>query len=247
MLRYKALIEYDGTAYYGFQRQIKEQHTIQGELEKAIARLTQQPINVIGAGRTDSGVHALGQVISFDLDWRHDIEALQRAINANLPADIVILQLNQVSPTFHPRFDARRRSYAYHIFNAAVRSPVRRFQSWHVRHPLDVGKMNQAASVLLGRHDFGTFGQPPVGENRVRELFRAEWIREREFLVFHIEANAFLYRMVRSLVGSMKLVGEGSWTVEDFVAAFRSCDRSRSGTAAPPQGLYLVSVTYGNP
>ncbi|MEJ2749925.1 MAG: tRNA pseudouridine synthase A [Anaerolineae bacterium] len=180
------------------------------------------------------------------MTWRHGVEALQRAINANLPADIVILQLDQASPTFHPRFDARRRSYAYHIFNAPVRSPVRRFQSWHVRHPLNVDRMNQAASVLLGQHDFGTFGQPPVGENRVRELFRAEWVRDRDLLIFYVEANAFLYRMVRSLVGSMKLVGDGSWTVEDFVAAFRSCDRSRSGTAAPPQGLYLTSVTYGD-
>lgn len=246
MPRYKALVEYDGTAYYGFQRQIEAHPTIQGELEKAITHLTQQPINVIGAGRTDSGVHALGQVISFDLEWRHGVEALQRAINANLPADIAILQLNQALPTFHPRFDARRRSYAYHIFNAAVRSPVRRFQSWHVRQSLNVDKMNQAASILLGRHDFGTFGQPPIGENRVRELFRAEWVRDRDLLIFYIEANAFLYRMVRSLVGSMKLVGDDSWTVEDFVAAFRSCDRSRSGTAAPPQGLYLVSVTYGD-
>lgn len=246
MPRFRALIEYDGTAYYGFQRQIEAHPTIQGELEKAITHLAQQPINVIGAGRTDSGVHALGQVISFDLEWRHGVKALQQAINANLPADIAILQLNQTSPTFHPRFDARRRSYAYHIFNAAVRSPVRRFQSWHVRQPLNVDKMNQAASILLGQHDFGTFGQPPVGENRVRELFRAEWVRDRDLLIFYIEANAFLYRMVRSLVGSMKLVGDDSWTVEDFVAAFRSCDRSRSGTAAPPQGLYLVSVTYGD-
>ena len=246
MPRYQALIEYDGTVYYGFQRQIQTQPTIQGELEKAISHLAQQPINIIGAGRTDSGVHALGQGISFDLEWRHGVEALQRAINANLPTDIVILQLNQASSTFHPRFDARRRSYAYHIFNAAVRSPVRRFQSWHVCHPLNVGMMNQAASHLLGRHDFGTFGQPPVGDNRVRELFKAQWEQDREFLVFYVEANAFLYRMVRSLVGSMKLVGDDSWTVEDFVAAFRSCDRSRSGMTAPPQGLYLVSVTYGD-
>ena len=246
MPRYRALIEYDGTAYYGFQRQRPEHPTIQGTLEEAIRQLAQQPVTVTGAGRTDSGVHALGQVISFDINWRHGLEALQRAINANLPADIVILQLNQASPTFHPRFDARRRSYAYHIYNAVVRSPVRRFHSWHVRRSLDVDKMNQAASYLLGQHDFGTFGQPPVGENRVRELFRAEWKRDKDLLVFHIEANAFLYRMVRSLVGSMKLVGDDSWTVEDFVAAFRSCDRSQSGTVAPPQGLYLVSVTYGD-
>lgn len=246
MPRYRALIEYDGTGYFGFQRQREEHPSIQGELEKALSYLAQQPVSVTGAGRTDSGVHALGQVISFDLEWRHGLEALQRAINANLPADIVILQLNQASPTFHPRFDARRRSYVYRIYNAAVRSPVRRFQSWHVRHPLNVEKMNQAASVLLGRHDFGTFGQPPVGENRVRQVFRAEWERDRDWLLFHIEANAFLYRMVRSLVGSMKMVGDDSWTVEDFVAAFRSCDRGRSGTVAPPQGLYLVSVIYGD-
>ena len=246
MLRYRALVEYDGTAYYGFQRQIQTQPTIQGELEKAITHLAQQPIGIIGAGRTDSGVHALGQVISFDLEWRHGVESLQNAINANLPADIVILQLNQVSSTFHPRFDARRRSYAYYIYNEVVRSPVRRFHSWHVRHPLNMDKMNQAATHLLGWHDFGTFGQPPVGDNRVRELFKAQWEQDKEFLVFHVEANAFLYRMVRSLVGSMKLVGEDSWTVEDFVVAFRSSDRSRSGMAAPSQGLYLVSVTYGD-
>ncbi len=246
MLRYRAIIEYDGTEYYGFQRQRDTQPTVQGELEKAITHLAQQTSSVLGAGRTDSGVHALGQVISFDLDWSHGINALQRAINANLPADIVILQLEQASLTFHPRYDAQRRSYAYHIFNAMVRSPVRRFRSWHVRQPLDVEKMNQAARYLLGRHDFGTFGQPPQGENRVRELFQAEWQQDREFLLFTIEANAFLYRMVRSLVGSLKLVGDGSWTVEDFVAAFRSCDRSRSGSVAPPQGLYLKSVTYGD-
>jgi tRNA pseudouridine38-40 synthase len=246
LLRYRALIEYDGTDYYGFQRQRETHPSVQGELEKAITHLAQQPSSVIGAGRTDSGVHALGQVISFDLDWPHGTNALQRAINANLPADIVILQLEQASPTFHPRYDARRRSYVYHIFNAAVRSPVRRFRSWHVRQPLNVDKMNQAARHLLGQHDFATFGQPPQGENRVREVFQAEWQRDREFLLFTIEANAFLYRMVRSLVGSLKLVGDGSWTVEDFVAAFRSCDRSQSGTVAPPQGLYLKSVTYGD-
>ena len=244
MRRYKALIEYDGTAYFGFQRQRQEHSTIQGELENALNNLAQQPITILGAGRTDSGVHAIGQTISFDLDWQHDLKALQRAINANLPADIVVLQLNQVSSTFHPRFDARSRAYTYRIYNGPVRKPIRRLYSWHVRQPLDVGKMNQAAQQLLGRHDFATFGQPPQGENTEREVFLARWRRDDEFVLFDIEANAFLYRMVRSLVGSLKLVGDGAWTVEDFGRAFRSCKRSLSGMVAPPQGLCLVSVTY---
>ncbi len=244
MPRYKALIEYDGTAYFGFQRQRQEHPTIQGEIETALNNLAHQPITILGAGRTDSGVHASGQTISFDVDWRHGSEALQRAINANLPADIVVLQLNQVSSTFHPRFDAKRRGYTYRIYNGPVRSPIRRFTSWHVRQSLEVDKMNQAAQQLLGWHDFATFGQPPQGENTEREIFQAQWRREDEFVLFDIEANAFLYRMVRSLVGSLKLVGDGAWTVEDFGRAFRSCDRSQSGMVAPPQGLCLVSVIY---
>jgi tRNA pseudouridine38-40 synthase len=244
LARFKALIEYDGTAYYGFQRQREGQPTIQGEIEKALTHITRQPTTLIGAGRTDSGVHATGQVISFDASWKHDTDALQRAINANLPADIVVLQLNQVPSTFHPRFDARRRSYTYRILNRPVRSPVNRLYSWYVRQPLDVNSMNQAAYHLLGWHDFATFGQPPQGDNTRREVFQAEWYRDNEFICFDIQANAFLQRMVRSLVGSLKCVGDGTWTVEDFVSAFRSCDRSQSGTVAPPQGLYLVSVTY---
>lgn len=245
MPRYAALVEYDGAAYYGFQRQREGQPTIQAELESALSRVVQRHVSITGAGRTDSGVHALGQVISFNVEWHHGNEALQRALNANLPDDIAILQLNQVSSTFHPRFDARRRVYAYRIYNAAVRSPLRRLRSWHVSRPLDAERMNQAAQSLIGIQDFATFGQPPQGENSVRQVFAAGWQRQEDaLLVFFIEANAFLYRMVRSVVGSLKLVGEGTWTVEDFVAALQSCDRSRSGTAAPPQGLYLVSVTY---
>ncbi len=244
MPRYRALVEYDGVAYYGFQRQRSEQPTIQGELERALQQVTQQVVGVTGAGRTDSGVHALGQVVSFAVEWRYETAVLQRAINANLPDDIVVLQLIETAPTFHPRFAARRRAYLYRIYQSAVRSPLYRQQSWFVSSPLDVGKMNQAAQHLLGVKDFATFGQPPQGENTVRELFVAEWQQQPPFLTFCIEANAFLYRMVRSLVGSMKLVGDGSWSVEDFVAAFEARDRSRAGSVAPPQGLYLLSVTY---
>jgi tRNA pseudouridine38-40 synthase len=243
-LRYRALVEYDGAAYHGFQRQREGEPTIQAALEEALEALFGRFLPVTGAGRTDSGVHALGQIITFVADWPHGLAALQRALNANLPADIAILQLEGSSPTFHPRFDARRRSYEYHIYNAPVRSPIRRATSWYVRRPLAIERMNEAAARLLGRHDFATFGQPPQGENSVREVYRAGWEPRVGLLVFSIEANAFLYRMVRSVVGSLKLVGDGTWTVDEFVAAFQACDRSRCGTVAPPHGLYLVSVLY---
>lgn len=243
MPRYKALVAYDGTAYNGFQRQL-DQPTIQGELEQAIHKIFRRPVTVIGAGRTDSGVHALGQVVAFDLDWPHGEAALLRALNANLPDDIGIQELTEAPPDFHPRFDARRRAYVYNIYNYKVPHPLFRHQSWHVIRPLALERMNEAAVTILGEHDFATFGQPPQGENTVRYVFSAEWHQKDSFHTFTIEANAFLYRMVRSLVGSMKLVGEGSWTVEAFVTALAAKDRSQAGQTAPPQGLFLQSVTY---
>lgn len=242
--RFRALIEYDGTHYFGFQRQRAEQVTIQGVLETTLAAIAGVPVPTVAAGRTDSGVHASGQVVCFDLVWRHDLAALQRALNVKLPADIVIKQLDVTHPHFHPRFDARRRAYRYQIYNQPVRSPARRLYSWHVSQPLDLNQMNAAAVHLIGAHDFATFGQPPQGTNSVREVFQAEWRRETELLTFTIEANAFLYRMVRSLVGSLKLVGEGKWTVAAFVTALHGCDRKYITTVAPPNGLFLVSVTY---
>jgi tRNA pseudouridine38-40 synthase len=169
---------------------------------------------------------------------------LQQALNAYLPADIAVLNLEQCEAGFHPRFDARRRAYEYIIYNAAVRSPIGRQYAWHVKRPLDEYKMNQAAQALVGVQDFATFGQPPQGKNTVRELFTAVCRRDGKQVSIFIEANAFLQRMVRSIAGSLKLVGEGSWSVEQFVTALEARDRSRCGTVAPPHGLYLVSVTY---
>lgn len=243
MPRYKALIAYDGTAYNGFQRQL-DQPTIQAELEQALYTIARQPVTVIGAGRTDSGVHALGQVVAFDLDWTHGADALQRALNANLPDDISILELAEAASSFHPRFDARRRSYLYNIYNQAVPHPLYRRQSWHIIRPLDLARMNDAAETIIGEHDFATFGQPPQGENTVRHVFSAQWQRREPYLAFTIEANAFLYRMVRSLVGTMVLVGDSSWTPEAFVEALEARDRSQAGQTAPPQALFLQSVTY---
>lgn len=241
--RYRALVEYDGAPFCGFQRQL-EHPSIQGELEQAILAVTGQIVTVLGAGRTDSGVHALGQVIAFDVSWEHGPDTLLRALNANLPREIAVNQLVVTDEGFHPRYDAKRRAYEYHVYNQPVRSPLRHQRSWHVARPLDMVRMNRAAQALIGLHDFATFGQPPTGHNTVREIFRAHWDRQDDLLVFYIEANAFLFRMVRSLVGTMKEVGEGSWTVNAFEDALLACDRQRTGQTAPPQGLFLVSVKY---
>lgn len=243
---FAALIAYDGTEYHGFQRQVETQPTIQSTIENVLSGLAHQPVTLLGSGRTDKGVHAVGQVITFSLAWQHSGEDLRRALNANLPEDIAILQLKQVPSSFHPRFDALRRAYVYDIYNGPTRHPLKRRFSWHVARPLDEGKMNRAAQALLGVHNFATFGQPPQGSNTVRELFVAEWTRSERDLQFRIEANAFLYRMVRSIAGSLKLVGEGTWTIEEFVRAFKAENRAECGTVAPPQGLHLVSITYEN-
>jgi tRNA pseudouridine38-40 synthase len=244
--RFRAVIEYDGTRYYGFQRQRAGAPSIQAELERAIAQVTGSPSRVVGAGRTDTGVHALGQVVSFTNDWpdRHGVDALLRALNANLPADIAVTELAVATPQFHPRFDARQRTYEYRILNTPRRRPLWRERAWHVSQALDEARMNEAAAMVVGEHDFATFGRPPVGENTVRTVYRADWQREGEWLTFTVSATAFLQRMVRSLVGTMKVVGEGAWTPGDFREAFEARERRRSAAVAPPHGLYLVAVEY---
>ena len=244
MQRYKALIAYDGTNFEGFQRQRPSHRTVQAEVEQALKLILGESISVAGAGRTDSGVHATGQVISFMTVWHHSDQALQNALNAKLPSEIVILKIEQIQAEFHPRFDARKRTYEYLILNTAVRQPLYRHRAWWVKRPLRLETMNEAAAHLLGEHNFSTFGQPPQGHNTVRHIFQAEWTLREPFLLFTIQANAFLYRMVRSIVGSLKLVGENAWSIETFVDAFQQQERSSCGPVAPPQGVYLISVEY---
>lgn len=247
-VRYRARVAYDGAAYAGFQRQREGQPTVQSTIEAALQTITHRPVTIIGAGRTDSGVHATGQVIAFDLpDWRHGADTLQRALNASLPEDIAASEVAFAAETFHPRYDAQRRRYAYRIWNAPLRAPLERRYSWHVATPLALAKLVDAAACLLGRHDFATFGRPPQGENSVRDVFVSEWERDGEMLIYHIEANAFLYRMVRSVVGTLCEVGHGRRTVAGFKAALEAADRTQAGQTAPPQGLCLRSVTYRRP
>ncbi len=238
------MVEYDGTDFCGFQRQAQGERTVQETLESAIYSVTGQVVTVIGAGRTDAGVHARGQVIAFDVAWRHDQDALRRALNANLPPDVAVRNIEGVPRGFHPRFDAKRRTYQYTINNQIDSSPLLRRRTWHRCRPLDLPSMQEASNLLVGEHDFATFGRPPVGENSKRQVYRADWQRDGALLSFTIEANAFLQRMVRSLVGSLCLVGEGRWSVSSFAEVFAAADRALAGPTAPPQGLCLLGVAY---
>lgn len=250
--RYRATIAYDGTGYHGFQRQTNASPTIQGALEAALERITRQRVGVIGAGRTDAGVHATGQVIAFDLTWKHAPGDLKNALNATLPDEIAVWQLQEAGPEFHPRFDATSRMYRYRLWQAPLQDPLGRHRQWHVREPLDTMAIQRAVDHLQGEHDFASFGTPPQGPGREtrRTVYRAAWsareARQHEACVheFTVEANAFLYRMVRSLVGTLREVGAGRISPAAFGDILAAADRARSGPTAPPHGLTLVGVKY---
>ncbi len=246
-MRYRATVAYDGTAYLGFQRQAGDAPTIQLALERAIGAVTNQPVTVIGAGRTDMGVHALGQVIAFDVEWRHSDDDLLRAINASLPDDIALQDIAQ-QPGFHPRFDAHSRVYVYQLIQSPHRQPLLRYRAWHVHSPLDGEGMQRAADLLVGRHDFAAFGRPPQGVNTVRTVFQSRWTCEPvtygTMWTYRIEADAFLQHMVRRIVGTLVDVGRGAMTLADFETVLRSANLAESGILAPPHGLTLVEVKY---
>ena len=246
-MRVRAVVAYDGTDYGGFQRQVNAP-TVQAALEAALAQVTQETITILAAGRTDAGVHAAGQVVAFDTGWRHAVSDLHRALNAVLPVDVAVLEVENAAADFHPRYDARSRRYRYSLHNAPVRWPLNHRYSLHVAVPLDVAAMQRAAQHLVGEQDFATFGRPPQRSKRngvtVRRVLMAEWSKKSAWLTFDIEANAFLYRMVRSIVGTLLQVGRGRMSVEEFVAVLAACDRSLAGPTAPPHGLCLMEVKY---
>jgi tRNA pseudouridine38-40 synthase len=246
MTRYRATLAYDGTAYQGFQRQADGVPTIQGAVEHAIARVTSCEVSMIGAGRTDAGVHATGQVIAFEVVWKHGVDDLFRAINAVLPDDIALQDIAALaeSSTFHPRFDAVSRLYRYDIIQSAVHQPTERLYAWRIRPPLDVEALQQAAAMLVGERDFGAFGNPPKGDNTVRRVTRSEWTTDNRRLHYFIEANAFLQHMVRRIVGHLVDVGRTTRTLDEFQAVIAGAQIVPNWTIAPPQGLFLVKVDY---
>ncbi len=242
--RYRATVEYDGTDFLGYQIQAKGR-TVQGEIEKSLAQVTQTAIRIDGAGRTDAGVHATGQVVAFNANWQHPLEDLHRALNATLPHDIVVSKLTITDPAFHPRFGAISRSYEYKIINQPWPNVLLRRYAFHVKKKLDVGAMNQAGQCLLGQQDFASFGKPPQGVNTVRNITQAEWrVADNNELIFYITANAFLYRMVRTIVGTLVQVGLGQLLPDDVDRILEAKDLTQSAPPAPAHGLCLVNVTY---
>lgn len=240
----RALAEYDGAGYLGFQVQ-RDAPTVQGVLEQALQRLTGQATRIRYAGRTDAGVHASGQVIAAQVRWRHSLNDLERAWNAVLPADVAIRDLKLTDdPSFHPRYSAQSRVYRYTVWTEPQRSPLHRRYAHHEPRPLDVAAMNQAASILVGSHDFASFGQPTQGEVTVRRVDSAVWWQDGPLLTFEIEANAFLRRMVRTIVATLLEVGNGRRSVADVSAILAARERSKAAPPAPACGLCLVAVKY---
>jgi tRNA pseudouridine38-40 synthase len=203
-------------------------------------------LSILAAGRTDSGVHAEGQVIVFDTLWKHTLAELCNGLNAFLPDQIAVIEVEQVSDDFHPRYDALRRHYQYTIYQAAVRNPLVSRFSLHYTRNLDMQAMQAAADYVVGRYDFSAFGSPPQGKNAVREVYLAQWSFEDPMLLFDIEANAFLQRMVRMLVGTLLRVGYGAITADQFRTILHTAERSSAGPAVAAQGLCLMSVVYEN-
>jgi tRNA pseudouridine38-40 synthase len=253
MARYQLTLAYDGTDFFGSQRQAKKR-TVQGELEKALCKLGWTGRSVVMSGRTDTGVHATGQVASFDLDWFHSDEDLVRALNAALPADLAVHKARMVHAKFHPRFDADSRRYRYRLFCQPVRDPIRERFHWRVWPKTSGESLVKTAQHFLGTHDFSAFGSPttPKGST-VRTVMKAEWLQAGpDEWHFEVQANAFLYRMVRRLVFVQVAVAQGkvsAETIADSLAQDSAGTRSETLTAvpaglAPAHGLTLVEVTY---
>ena len=247
MPRYKLTIEYDGTVFGGWQRQANAP-TIQDALEQAILKMCGEQVAVFGAGRTDAGVHASGQVAHVDLERPWLEERLRGGLNFHLrPAPIAVLAAETVPDDFHARFSAVRRHYVYRIVNRRSPLVLERDRAWHVARPLNVAAMNAGAQFLLGKHDFTTFRSAHCqSASPVKTLDMLAVTRTGDLIEITTNARSFLHNQVRSMVGSLKLVGEGSWMPEDMAAALEAKDRSACGTVAPPWGLYLTKVDYSD-
>ena len=245
MRNIKLLLEYDGTNYHGFQRQGANLPTIQQVLEKAAEKLTKHPVTVTGSGRTDAGVHARGQVINFFTDSRIPIGRLPFAMNSILPADITVKAADEVPPSFHAQFSARAKVYCYHIYNSRIPSAFDRLYSYYVPQELDVNKMREAARYLVGEHDFTAFRTAgSSAKTTVRHIYRLDIEHKPPHIFITVEANGFLYNMVRIITGTLIYVGKGKLTPAQVGTSVNSGSRKETGPTVPPRGLSLMEVKY---
>jgi len=245
MPRYKITIEYDGTGLVGWQRQ-KTGASVQQHIEEALQAFCGEDVRIQGAGRTDAGVHALGQVASFDLAKEQEPVTIMNAVNYHLDvARISVLDCEPVSDEFNARFAATARSYVYRIINRPARLAIDAGFAWHVKRELNVTDMQMAADLLVGKHDFSSFRAAACqAKSPVRTLTSLKIVQDGDLIEFHVSAPSFLHNQVRAMVGTLSLVGTGQWSASDVSAVLAAKDRQKAGPNAPAKGLFLVSVTY---
>jgi tRNA pseudouridine38-40 synthase len=248
MARYKITLAYDGSLFQGFQRQrrkAQDVRTVQGVFEGALRSLGWDDRVILAAGRTDTGVHASGQVVAFDLEWNHPPGTLQAALNAALPQDIAVQEVTAVAAGFHPRYDARARCYCYRLVLCPERDPLRYRYTWRVWPAPNLHVLQMSSSQLLGKHDFAAFGAPPRGVgSTVRTVFQADWLEHEDELVFNVSADAFLYHMVRRLVYAQVAIAQGRLPVDTIKNCLADPGRLQMQGLAPAQGLVLAEVIY---
>ncbi len=243
MAHYKIILSYDGTHFVGFQRQA-DARTVQLEIEKALAQIGWQGKTILAAGRTDTGVHASGQVIAFDMDWPHPTQAMLKALNARLPEDMAVVAVNMAPADFHPRYSAVSRRYRYRLFSSPDRDPLRERYAWRVWPDPKFQLLVEAAGRLPGVRNYSAFGAPTrPGGHTIREVLNANWWKSEDGLIFEIIANAFLYHMVRRITFIHVRIGQGLVSIADYQEALDNEKKLSPGLAAP-QGLILVEVIY---
>lgn len=244
-MRYKLTLEYDGTPFVGWQEQ-KGQLSVQSVVEKALNTFLRQKVKVFASGRTDTGVHALRQVAHFDVGEKLNLRKSMYSLNALMrPYPVAIRKMELVDDDFHARFSAKKRTYLYRIQNTAFPPVLNANRVWHVNQKLDVKKMNEAAKLLIGKHDFSTFRAANCqAKSPIKTLDVLTVKRAGEEVHITVSAKSFLYHQVRNFAGALVKVGVGKWSVDDFEKAFKACDRTRGAETAPAEGLYFMKVEY---
>ena len=245
MQRYKIKIEYEGTPFVGWQFQ-KNGKSIQEVLQKAIFKFSKEKVTVTGAGRTDSGVHALGQTAHFDLKKKINKKKILPAINQNIENNsVTVLKVNKINKKFHARHDAKKRTYRYLIVNRQSPLALQKNKAWHIRKKLDLLSMKKGAKFLLGTHDFSTFRASACGaKSPIRTMEKILIKKNKDKITLQFTSRSFLQQQVRSMVGCLKYLGEAKWNLKDFIKSFKSKNRLKCAPPAPACGLYLAKVEY---